>query len=412
MEIRFEREILFNEVWETPMRTLATQYGLSDNGLRDICRTLAIPFPPRGHWAKKAAGHRTVVPPLPSTTDVTFYVFRQAEKKSLLPPNTDHIEWLTERIAFEANSANRIIVPDELTRPHLLVRQTAKIFEEYRRKLEVSRKRVETPQKRTAKWEPDFGAFSSPNWSDYLHKGYIELRGEVLPLRVSLETADRALRLWDAVIKACVSRKIEISLGVNRLLVKERGITLELRMSERIEQIVLPTKGMANVDIMFKRHIRYESTGELRIFVCGFGTEWKLPDDDKGKLEDRLNIALSRIHREVKLRLDWNEEDAERQRLRAISEHEKELVRQQEAERFQRLKEEQARIAALVAEAEGWKHAEAIREYVTAVQQRASTAMSLPERALFDAWSSWACKAADAIDPIAGRLEKFRSDQK
>lgn len=413
MEIRFERDALYNEVWETPMRTLSARYGLSDNGLRDICRTLAIPFPPRGHWAKKAAGHSVIVPPLQPTTGSTSYVFRYTEKKTLLPPNDEHLAWLTERLAFESDSANHIVVADELIQPHSLVRQTAKALEEYRRKLESSRKRFEEPPKRTAKWQPDFSAFSKPSWRDYLSKGYIEMHGEVLPLRVSLQTADRALRLWDTLIKACVSRKIKVSLGSNRLLVEERGVTLELRLSERLEQVTLSTKGMADIDVMFKRHIRYDSTGDLRIFVSGFGTEWKLSDDRKGKLEERLNMVFSRIHSEVKHRLDWNDEDVERRRLRAIAEHERELAQQREAERIQRVKEEQGRVVALAAEAESWRHADAIRKYVTAVQERArNMTLSLTENSNLDAWSSWACQAADVIDPIERRLEQFRADQK
>lgn len=42
--IRFERQKLYEQVWEKPMTTLASEYGLSDVGLRKICKRLSIPL--------------------------------------------------------------------------------------------------------------------------------------------------------------------------------------------------------------------------------------------------------------------------------------------------------------------------------------------------------------------------------
>ena len=50
------RKELYAQVWSTPIRTLAANYGLSDVGLAKICKRLAIPRPPRGYWAKIQAG--------------------------------------------------------------------------------------------------------------------------------------------------------------------------------------------------------------------------------------------------------------------------------------------------------------------------------------------------------------------
>lgn len=405
MEVQFERDALFKEVWETPMRTLAVKYGLSDNGLRDICYALTIPVPPRGYWAKKAAGHAVSAPALPPPTGLESYTFRSLQRESLLPPNEELIDWLSEQLAFEADQANRVVVPPDLIRPHPLVRQTAQVVNEYRRKLEASRKRAETPSKARDRRQPDFSAFTKPNWREYLEKGYIELPGDVLPLRVSLEVTDRALRLWDALIKACINRKMDISLGKDRLLVAKRGITVELRMSERLVRTTLPTKGMSEIDILSKRNIRHESSGELRIFVGGFGTEWKAEDDSKGKLEDRLNVVLSRIHSTVKLRLDREAEWAERDRLEQLARERRELERQALAE-CQRLQEaERQRRADLVAEAENWKRTTVVREYINAVKKRAvDTTLSGESKAALDAWIAWAEHAADTLDPLASRI--------
>lgn len=405
MEVEFQREALFKEVWETPMRTLAAKYGLSDNGLRDVCHALAIPVPPRGHWAKKAAGHTVLVPAPPPTTGPTNYICRIVQQEPVLPPDKELIAWLAEQLAFEADRSNKVVVTGELIRPHPLVRQTAQAVTEYRRKLEASRKRAESPPKPRDRWQPDFSAFSRPSWREYVDKGYIELDGDVLPLRVSLNLTDRALRLWDALIKACVDRKMAISLGKDRLLVAERGITVELRMSERVIRTALPTKGMSEIDILFKRNVRHDSSGELRIFVGGFGSDWKAEDDSKGKLEDKLNVVLSRIHSTVKLRIEREAEWAERDRLEQITRERRERERLALAERQQLQEIERQRCADLIAEAESWKRAAIVREYIVAVRIRlADTLLSAGSRAALDDWIRWAEHAVDAMDPLTRRV--------
>ena len=53
---QFNRERLYNQVWSEPTRNVAASYGISDVWLSKICRQLKVPKPPRGYWAKKAAG--------------------------------------------------------------------------------------------------------------------------------------------------------------------------------------------------------------------------------------------------------------------------------------------------------------------------------------------------------------------
>lgn len=65
-ELRFDRPALFERVWTVPVETLAKEWGLSGRGLAKACRRLRIPVPPRGYWARVAAGQRLSRPPLPS----------------------------------------------------------------------------------------------------------------------------------------------------------------------------------------------------------------------------------------------------------------------------------------------------------------------------------------------------------
>lgn len=69
----FERQKLFEEVWIAPITKLAKTYGVSDVWLRKICVALDVPLPPRGYWAKLAAGKAIPKPALHETSVPTTY---------------------------------------------------------------------------------------------------------------------------------------------------------------------------------------------------------------------------------------------------------------------------------------------------------------------------------------------------
>jgi len=58
------REELFAMVWECPAKEVARELGISDVALGKMCRKLQVPKPPRGYWAKMAAGRKPRQPPL------------------------------------------------------------------------------------------------------------------------------------------------------------------------------------------------------------------------------------------------------------------------------------------------------------------------------------------------------------
>lgn len=58
------REELFALVWEKPAREVAVELGFSDVALGKLCRTMQVPKPPRGYWAKIRNGQNPRRPPL------------------------------------------------------------------------------------------------------------------------------------------------------------------------------------------------------------------------------------------------------------------------------------------------------------------------------------------------------------
>ncbi|AWW72927.1 hypothetical protein CD351_00630 [Erythrobacter sp. KY5] len=56
MSLSFTRREFYDLVWSKPMTHVAKELGVSDVALHKVCRKHAIPNPPLGWWAKKAAG--------------------------------------------------------------------------------------------------------------------------------------------------------------------------------------------------------------------------------------------------------------------------------------------------------------------------------------------------------------------
>ncbi|RZN04509.1 hypothetical protein CWO91_31135 [Bradyrhizobium genosp. SA-3] len=66
---RVTREELYQMVWDKPLIRLAEEFGITGKGLAKVCDRLDVPYPPRGHWAKKEAGKPVVTLKLPPRRD-------------------------------------------------------------------------------------------------------------------------------------------------------------------------------------------------------------------------------------------------------------------------------------------------------------------------------------------------------
>jgi len=71
------RAELYALVWDRPITKLAAEFGLSDVGLRKLCRRNDVPTPPIGYWAKKASGKPVRAIPLPRPDDAGSFWFRE-----------------------------------------------------------------------------------------------------------------------------------------------------------------------------------------------------------------------------------------------------------------------------------------------------------------------------------------------
>lgn len=65
LSARFDREKLYEEVWQQPVLEVADSYGVSGVYLGRVCRALCVPVPPRGYWARVRSGEHVRKPKLP-----------------------------------------------------------------------------------------------------------------------------------------------------------------------------------------------------------------------------------------------------------------------------------------------------------------------------------------------------------
>ncbi|CAA6677362.1 MULTISPECIES: hypothetical protein [unclassified Lentimonas] len=75
------RTKLYEKIWTTPITRLSKEFGISDVGLAKTCTKYDIPRPPRGYWARIAAGYQDKQTPLPKADDVTIEFDVEANKR-------------------------------------------------------------------------------------------------------------------------------------------------------------------------------------------------------------------------------------------------------------------------------------------------------------------------------------------
>ncbi|MGJ0454189.1 MAG: hypothetical protein ACR65T_13320 [Methylocystis sp.] len=295
--ITVNREELFRQVWETPLIQLGETYGITGSGLAKICDRLAIPYPSRGHWAKKAAGKQVSRPSLPPPKPGNP---SSATIKPTMPKPPLVLSAEQTALVDKAVRDGPISVPERLARPHPVI---AGWIAEHDR------------QRRDAKRERDIFGPIFTEWTDTDHRRH---------------------RILDALFKAAARQGLRAETG-------ERGKTyftsgrdkIEFKLREKQKQVRRPkTEGEMRWSLPGDRNWTQvlEPTGVLVFKIDSYlgdsaiRNEWiEAPD---APLEKQLQeIVCSVILAASALAKLRNErEEAERRRLE--SEHRRQIERE------------------------------------------------------------------------------------
>ncbi|MGC4120488.1 MAG: hypothetical protein QM765_39095 [Myxococcales bacterium] len=361
--VTYKRSQLYAEVWSEPVATVAKRYGVSGTALAKMCRSMGVPLPRCGYWAKKRAGNTMKQPPLPPRPEGT--------PEEVI---ARHEEWAQPKVSDQAQAARtaetqgsaKIVVPSEFVEPHKLVAQSARVLR--RKNLQVMDGRVLRP-----------------------------LYEACLDIRVSRDQQDRALRLFDTLIKALEQRGLKSELtpprkptspyertpdseppsNATRVLVDGEwiyfGILERLRQVERVappglkgRELEVWTRVRGGKDLVPKGVLQLEVHQQY----LGVRVAWK---DGRNKVEDCLNDFIAQLHviaqalkdrraaREKQAR-EWDE-----RRKKEAADQARRFENQQRATRFE---EELAR----------WRLAPEYRAYIADVREVVSVAgCEIPE---------------------------------
>ena len=354
-----DRKTLYEEVWATPGRTLARKYGISDVALAKACHRHQIPRPPRGHWAKLAAGKASKQLPLPPSADpqlleVRFY-------GGIARPRGFHDPDLAVT-SQKRQVEPKIVVPDRLASPHALVAKTRDCLKARR---------------------------AGDTTADTPHHG-------TLAISVTPGSEARALRIMDTLIKAWESLGGAVSAAQDRS--NSRNGATYFSMGEDRVSVFLEerfTSVRSKEPYSWRRERKY--TGQLMLrFDASHGTALRATwaDGKRQHLESILDSVitglLQRVDHEKQDRLD---RQIHSRQARCVAER-REAAKRRETEE-KKLRE------SLEEQVQGWEHARRIREYLAAMDEGlANGKLRMRDEQAYSKWSSWARWYADHVDPL------------
>lgn len=354
------REELYEDVWSKPMTSLVEKYSLSDNGIRKRCKSLNIPTPHLGYWAKLKAGKPVDERPLLPPFNVTILSYNnQLDVNDTPTLNVKKKTGILEM--FELND-----VPlDHLENMHgldLLTPSSLEIFTDWCDSLIVpskihdyheliSKHKAEIEYRNERDKEYPFRGDRYRMW-----KAFEKIKDRdneaVLPINVSNRLQNRAYRIVDTILKALSQIKGKYSVergGKDNINIDIMGFSVRFEINE------CKTK---------RRHlISSAAINDFRplyedVFDGRFQIDWKIckssyyhsdketcdylsyTDTDKTKVESQVPSMIFNIYKQCcdneityvierrKQRLQYEQEEKAR-----IEKEEIEKRKKQEAER-------------------------------------------------------------------------------
>lgn len=374
----YDRETLYKEVWERPVTEVAKRYKVSDVAIHKVCKSLEIPTPPAGYWAKLRAGKPVTKIPLPESNQPAKKtgIRKAAEYQSQI--EKEMLEFLGEEDRVVVLSvATQIRVPDENAKMHPTITTHRKAVIQWKKKL----------KEQEAKGWGRRGMDASPFLAD----------------TVSEETLPRVLNIINALIKAMEPLGCSLTDDLKFVVI---GETVSISVSEAKDEVKHVLSKEENMQLLKyedqKRRNSWASKPNIRKYdylyngriTLTINNSKKFRDNKSYVVEDRLGDIMIELYEASDVIRKEREAREEAERKRQEEERRKE-------ERRERYNAEVDRALALVNLADDYDTACKIRRYVSAVE----TSGKLNEETM--AWIEWAKAKADWYDPTIVREDEF-----
>ena len=356
MENVYRREVLYQEVWQFPVTEVAKKYSVSDVTIHKICKSLNIPTPPPGYWAKRRAGKEVTIAPLPQSNG-------QSVKTGLRSPRT-YPQATADQLAH---------LPLEDQTAVLAVASQMVLVDEH------------------AKMHPKVAACC--------RKAKTNDVPAILD-SIAKETQPRAIRILDTIVKTVEPLGVEVDDGLRFSIGKD---AIRLHFSESTKEVLHQLTQEEKMALLeyedAKRHKRWAREPKFRKYDhlyngtlnLSVGDKRKFRDSKTGLVEDRLGeilIAIFYCINEAKLAREEREE-AERKR---------EEERRRKEELRKRYNAEITKTNELVNQANDFEIACRIRAMADAAEANGSAS---------EEWIAWARAKADWYDPTVAAEDEF-----
>lgn len=380
----YKREQLYKEVWSEPVVKVAEKYGVSDVAIHKVCKTLNVPTPPLGYWAKVKAGAEVKKTPLPKTsgaTQITGAKTFDGVKERATGTVRKPLEFLSEEEREKVLlAAQEIKMPAENAQLHKKIVAYRTVVKNWNQK--------------------DTKAKGAQRNKDYYYSP------PFLAGVISSESLPRVYRILDALLRQVESLGGSVDDDLS-LRIRKEHVRLEIvEGQDKVPHMI--TKDEAQALLKFqdaKRHHSWASEPQIRKYDYVFNGRLRISvrqaryfrDTDKVNVESRLGEVLIELYEEsekVRLERVAKEEAARKQ---AEAERRKE-------ERRKRYNEEVEKTIALENAALDYEAACRIRAYVKAVTASCGSDEIDDEST---AWVDWAMKKADWFDPIVARDDEL-----
>ena len=375
---KYERQKLYKEVWEEPVTYVAKKYGVSDVAIHKICKSLNIPVPPRGYWAKLRAGKSVKKTPLPKTKGATIIYGKQSfDPEILIEEEKEPLSFMSEDERVKVlEVCNSIQVDETAANLHEKVVRQKRIVREWNKENLIS-KGQQIPH-RSYYWQKN-----SPVMGGRVTNNGLIRAGKIL------NALYRTLKKLDCTILD--DMRIRVNEDIVRIYISEMQTQAPHIITKQEE------RALKNYEIESKRsswvsepRIRkwdYFFDGRLRFEVDGYKI---FHDRANSRIEDKLDeIIIGIFERAEVIRIERIKREEE-QRKREEEQLQRELLEQ-------RTKEEKSKTEELMNKAADWHKANQIREYIKFIELKNSDKEEIEE------WMKWAYEKADWLDPLVAR---------
>ena len=370
----YNRETLYQEVWEAPVTQVAKRYEVSDVAIHKVCKALEIPTPPAGYWAKVRAGKAVTVIPLPKSDTAS-------EKIGIRTGMTYQQEAAREPLAFLTEEdrsvvltvASQILLPDADARMH---------------------PKIIAHRKTVTEWKKQRKSAGSKGWT--LHSSD---SAPFLAEVISNDALPRVCRIIDALIKAMEPLGCSLTDDLGFIVT---GETVRVSFSESKDKVAHMLTKEENMRLLeyedARRRSSWASKPQIRKYDHVYNGRISLTVDGKKTfrdckayvLEERLGNIMIKIY-----------EAAESLRQARVAREEAKRKRLEEEHRIEEHRKlyntEVDRTRALANLAKDYATACEIRRYISVVE----ASESLSDETL--GWIEWAKAKADWYDPTVAK---------